>query len=181
MEHQILAEPETDTLPDAQINKKSDEVDFRDTYVVFDLCQQSFGVEVKFVREIIDLSMIRRIPTARHDIDGIVDIRGESVPIVDISSNLNLHSIGDESATRIIVFEIQQGEGVVPVGILADRVRDVLQIPNSAIESPPRVLSGQGTQETLIGLARLANQFIMLIDIFGVIAPKIGSSSDFNF
>ncbi|MEM7422258.1 MAG: chemotaxis protein CheW [Pseudomonadota bacterium] len=151
--------------------------DFRDTFVVFDLCDQSFGVEVKFVREIIDLSAIRRIPTPRPDIDGVVDIRGESIPIIDISSLLNLHMHGQDDATRIIVFEIEDGDTVVPVGVLADRVRDVVQIPHSAVEDPPGMLSGGGSGAFLLGIARLGEQFIMLVDIFGIISPKVSSSS----
>ena len=135
------------------------------TYVTFDLSGQSLGVEVCHVREILDTVAISRLPNAPHEIEGVIDIRGESIPIVDMGSRLGLPRMEDGEDTRIIVFELRQGDQVRAVGVLADRVRDVTQIPAAEIEVPPEVIGATWEAELLRGFARHAGLLILLLNI----------------
>ena len=135
------------------------------TYVTFDLSGQSLGVEVSHVREILDTVSVSRLPNAPHEIEGVIDIRGESIPIVDMGSRLGLPRMEDGEDTRIIVFELQQGDQVRAVGVLADRVRDVTQIPAEEIEVPPEVVGASWEAELLRGFARHAGLLILLLNI----------------
>ena len=141
------------------------------TYVTFDLGGQVLGVEVRHVREILDTVSISRLPNTPHEIEGVVDIRGESIPIVDMGSRLGLPRQDDGEETRIIVFEIIEEERVRPVGVLADRVRDVTQIWQEELESPPSVVGSSWDSELLSGFARHENLLILLLNlerVFGV-------------
>ena len=139
------------------------------TFVTFDISGQTFGVEVSFVREILDHVEISRIPNIRPDIEGIIDIRNESVPIMDIGSRLGMQNFETGADTRIIIFEIQVDDEARPIGILADRVRDVTQIPATEIEAPPDAIGGISSGNVLAGLARHNELLIALLDIRSIL------------
>lgn len=142
------------------------------TYVTFDISGQTFGVEVSFVREILDHIEIARVPNTRSQINGIIDIRNESVPIMDIGSQLGMHNFETGAETRIIIFEIQVDQEARPIGILADRVRDVTQIPETEIEMPPEAIGGIGNGSVLSGLARHDGLLIALLDIKSILVEQ---------
>ncbi|MEL7444936.1 MAG: chemotaxis protein CheW [Pseudomonadota bacterium] len=135
------------------------------TFVTFDLSGQTLGVEVSNVREILDKVEIKRIPNASSRIEGIVDIRGESIPIIDIRSQLGMHDSSDEKDNRIIVFEVSNRNDPQPVGIIADRVRDVTQIFSDQIEKPSDLIANNDYEGDMLGLARHDDFLIFLLDI----------------
>lgn len=144
------------------------------TFVTFDISGQTFGVEVSFVREILDHIEIARVPNTRPEINGIIDIRNESVPIMDIGSQLGMHHLETGTETRIIIFEIRTDDEARPIGILADRVRDVTQIPATEIEAPPEAIGGIGNGSVLSGLARHDDLLIALLDIETILSSNSG-------
>ena len=142
------------------------------TYVTFDLSGQILGVEVRHVREILDQVSINRLPNAPHEIEGVIDIRGESIPVMDMGSRLGLPRSPDGEDTRIIVFEFVKDEDVQPVGVIADRVRDVTQIYGEEIEMPPEVVGTSWQSDHLLGFARHAGSLILLLNmqqVFGLV------------
>ena len=148
------------------------------TYVTFDLGGQILGVEVRHVREILDTVSVSKLPNAPHEIEGVVDIRGESIPIVDMGSRLSLPRKDECEETRIIVFEIVQSNIVRPVGVLADRVRDVTQIWQEELENPPTVVGSNWDPELLSGFARHAGLLILLLNLDRVFCGGGVSSFD---
>ena len=142
-----------------------------DTYVTFDLCGETLGVEVRHVREILDKVSMNRLPNAGSEIEGVIDIRGESIPIVDMGGRLGLPRSDDGEDTRIIVFEIGDGDARRPLGVFADLVRDVTRINSEQIETPPKVSGSHWEPEYLNAIARHGGTLILLLDIqkiFGV-------------
>lgn len=139
--------------------------DTQSTYVTFDLADQTLGVAVRHVREILDLQKVSRLPNAPGEIEGVIDIRGTSVPIYDLGARLGLHHgpLGEDS--RIIVFEVAQGAQSQALGVLADRVRNVTQIAPEAIEPPP-AMAGRGVAGGVLhGISRLEGDLVMLLDL----------------
>lgn len=148
------------------------------TYLTFDLAGQILGVEVRSVREILDRATIRSLPNAPHDIEGIVDIRGRSIPIVDMGSRLALPRSEDGEDTRIIVFEFEEGGEIRPTGVIADRVRNVAQIAPEAIETPPTIAGTDSRNSVLQGVARQDDSVILLLDIGQIL--RNGDEFDFS-
>ncbi|MEM7745105.1 MAG: chemotaxis protein CheW [Pseudomonadota bacterium] len=171
----MLATTETSTQFDAP-NLPQSTADLAGTYLTFDLAGQILGVEVRNVREILDRATIRQIPNAPHDIEGIVDIRGKSIPIIDMGSRLALPRSEDGEDTRIIVFEFDQGGDVRPTGVIADRVRNVAQVGPEAIEAPPKIAGSDSRSSVLRGVARQDESVILLLDI-----SQILGEDDFDF
>lgn len=135
------------------------------TFVTFDLAGQTLGADVHFVREILDRTRITQLPNASHDVEGIIDIRGESIPIINMGAQLGMPRYEDGEETRIIVFEVDCDGVSRPVGVLADRVRDVTQIDPADIAPPPTVVGAHWRGEMLFGLARRDGVLILLLDL----------------
>jgi len=147
-----------------------------DTFVTFDLGGETLGVEVGHVREILDKVTVNRLPNANADSEGMIDIRGESIPIVDMAGRLGLPRNADGEDTRIIVFEIGLAEDRRPVGVFADLVRDVTRIGPEQIERPPTVAGSHWEPAYLNAIARHGGELILLLDIQQIFG--IGATAD---
>jgi purine-binding chemotaxis protein CheW len=149
------------------------------TYLTFDLGEQILGIEVRHVREILDMQRITRLPNAPHEVLGVVDVRGASVPIVDLKDRLGIPALELGEEARIVVIEIDAGPrphagphaGAAsgtdrkPIGLLADRVRNVDQIGREAIEPSPHVGVGHWDARILKGLSRRGQDLVALLDL----------------
>ena len=135
------------------------------TFVTFDLSGECLGVEVADVREILDRQSVNRLPNTTSDVEGVIDIRGESIPIVDMGSRLGLPRSPDTDETRIIVFEIFADNSRRPLGVFADKVRDVTLISPENIEAPPAVGNVVNNSDLLTGIARHNEFLILLLDV----------------
>lgn len=144
------------------------------TYVIFVLGGQRFAVDVAHVREILDRQPLTRLANAPHDVEGVIDVRGESVAVVELSSKLGLVGGAEGEDARIIVFEFADDGAVV--GVPADRVCDVLEIPDEAIEASPTA-GGRWRAAALRGIARIEGALISVLDMRAVF-PSGGGDHD---
>ncbi|MEO0992291.1 MAG: chemotaxis protein CheW [Pseudomonadota bacterium] len=142
------------------------------TYVTFELSEQTFGVEVTHVREILDQQRINRLPNASHDCNGVIDTRGESIPLIDLASRLGMPLAEPSPDTRVIIFEIDIDGEARPIGVLADRVLNVSMISSSDIEPAPKAAVLGGSAQGLRGLTRLGGQLIVVLDIADIFGPR---------
>jgi purine-binding chemotaxis protein CheW len=148
-----------------QLDDTEAEDDASSTYLTFDLGEQSLGVEVRHVREILDRQCITRLPDAPTEVLGVVDVRGACVPIVDLKGRLGIppKELGEDA--RIVVFQIREGSGTRPLGVLADRVRNVDAIPDAEIEPAPSVGFGRWDSRHLRGISRRGRDLVVLIEL----------------
>ncbi|WP_299815499.1 chemotaxis protein CheW [uncultured Jannaschia sp.] len=157
-----------------QTDLEGDEEEHASTYLTFDLGKQTLGLEVSNVREILDMRKITPLPNAPHEVQGVVDVRGASVPVIDLKARLGIPSIEGGEDTRIVVIEVVEGETRKPLGILADRVRNVHQIPAAEIEPCPNLGSDHWDSRILQGITRSGSDLIVLIrldQLFGHAGP----------
>lgn len=135
--------------------------------VIFKLGQEEFGVDILQVREIEKLDQgITRVPKAPHFVEGVINLRGEIIPIVDLRKRfgLTLPPLGHDS--RVIIVEV--GENLV--GMLVDAVVEVLRIPVSSIEPPPPITKGVDAYY-LAGVAKIAERLIVLLNLDRALSP----------
>ena len=164
----MSTEEQLDSTAEVEDNSSS-------TYLTFDLGEQILGVEVRHVREILDMQKITRLPNAPMDVQGVVDVRGGSVPIIDLKSRLGIPPLELGEEARIVVIEIDSGSGRKPLGILADRVRNVDQIGNDEVEASPSVGVGGWDNSILQGLSRRGSDLIVLLDLERVFGGTAGA------
>jgi len=135
-------------------------------YLTFDLDGQTFAVAVQSVREILDPQPVTRLPNSSHDLLGVIDVRGVSVPIVDLTAHLGIGHSEQGPDTRVVVFEMERPDGEPrPLGILAERVRDVCRLTMDDIEMAPDVSEGGIRNEVILGLCRRDGSLIVVVDL----------------
>ncbi|HEY8391152.1 MAG TPA: chemotaxis protein CheW [Capillibacterium sp.] len=136
--------------------------------IVFKLGEEEFGVNILQVREIEKLDQgITRVPKAPHFVEGVINLRGEIIPIVDLRARfgLTIPEIGLNS--RVIIVEV--GEALV--GMLVDAVEEVLRIPVSAIEPAPAITKGVDSY-FLAGVAKIGERLIVLLNLERTLSPE---------
>lgn len=142
------------------------------TLLTFRLQSEVYGVEITKVHEIVEYDRtITRVPTTPEFMEGVMNLRGLVVPVVDMNSKLGFGHTTVTPDTSLIIIEIQcEGEPLI-LGAVADEVEDILEIGFDDILLPPSA----GTllkPEFLIGLARRGDGFVMIMDIDVVLSPE---------
>ena len=128
--------------------------------VSFSLDREEFGVDILKVQEIVKLKKIARVPQSPEFVEGVINLRGDVIPVIDLRKKFGLPPVEHCDQTRIIVFNIQDKM----LGVLVDRVQKVLRIPEDQIDAPPDV--GAGSRHAFItGIGKLGEDLITLVDI----------------
>jgi purine-binding chemotaxis protein CheW len=138
--------------------------------VSFELNKEEFGINILMVQEIIRMMQITKVPNSPDFIDGVVNIRGKVIPVVNLRTKLGMPRKEHDSMTRIIVVEIMKKT----VGFLVDAVHEVLRIPANITEAPPELVAGINS-EYIKAVGKLEDRLLILIDL-----EKILSISDTN-
>lgn len=149
------------------------------TFLTFDLGAQVFAVNVRNVREVLDMQRISAMPNAPHDLIGVIDVRGQGIGVIDLASRLGMQLNGGKNQ-RIIVFEMTTGEGVTPIGVIADRVLSVTEIPADQIEPPPSTLSSWDPG-SVRGVARLQGTLAIILTLSQVFQTDELADDAFTF
>ena len=133
-------------------------------YLTFRLGNEVFAINVFKAREVLDLSHITRVPTAPGYLRGVVNVRGNAIPVVDLRDKFGLPQTEDTLHTRIIVMDLLMDGQTVVVGGLADAVHEVLELEPNEINDPPS-LGMRWRTDLIIGLGRRDDSFIIILDI----------------
>jgi len=133
--------------------------------VVFDLATEFYGVDIGDVREIIRMQAITRVPGAPPYVEGIINLRGQVIPVVDLRKRLELTVSEQTADSRIVWVTINEQD----VGVIVDAVTEVLRIPVASIEPPSSMVSNVDS-DYLRGIAKLESRLIILLDLGKVLA-----------
>lgn len=123
-----------------------------------------YGVPITQVQEIIRLTEPTRLPQVPVFVEGIINLRGNVIPIIDLKKRFNMPVADSTDETRIIVVDI---EGKT-VGLIVDQVLEVLRLSLTDIEPPPTEIAGL-TAEYLTGVGKLDDRLLILLDITKVL------------
>jgi purine-binding chemotaxis protein CheW len=133
-------------------------------YITFKLGGELFAIDVKYVREVLDLTQITRVPTAPPYMRGVVNVRGTAIPVVDLRLKFGLPSGVDSVNSRILVLELSIEGQTAVVGGLADSVHDVVEIEPTEIGEPPRIAM-RWRSDVIAGMAKRGDEFAIILDI----------------
>lgn len=133
-------------------------------YVTFCLAEELFGVEVSRTREILSVVSVTSVPQTPDYMLGVINLRGQVVPVIDLRLKLGMPTQEETQDTCIIVVEVLVDDEPVVVGVMADAVREVLDIHADQIEPPPRLGTKLKT-EFIKGMGKVDEQFLILLDI----------------
>lgn len=132
--------------------------------VVFGLANEQYGVDIGRVQEIIRMQAITEVPRAPQFVEGVINLRGGIIPVIDLRKRFGMGHDEHDQDTRIVVVEINGQR----VGLVVDRVSEVLRVPKEDIE-PPSALVTTVDSAYLRAIAKLENRLIILLDLNSVL------------
>ena len=141
--------------------------------VTFQLGDEIYGVDIMDVKEIVKIQDVRPIPNAPYYVEGIINLRGEIIPIIDLHKRFRLKSLKDEDIDPdieggFIILSIENNK----IGIIIDRVARVVSVTADDIKDPPQMFSGIGS-EYIQGVIRADNgTYLIMLDIRKLFNPK---------
>ena len=128
--------------------------------VTFSIGDEEFGVDILKVQEIIRTMEITKVPKAPDFVEGVINLRGKVIPIIDLRKRFGMATRVHDKDTRIIVIEINN----MIVGFVVDSVSEVLRISADTVEPPPPVVAGVES-EYIKGVGKLADRLLIMLDL----------------
>ncbi|MBE0579154.1 chemotaxis protein CheW [Devosia sp.] len=136
----------------------------RAQYVTLGVADELFAAPVEKVQEILDMRPIARLPQAPETLLGMIDVRGQGIPVVDLRLTLGLPAAPDTENTRIIVLALAGQDADLRLGLRADRVFEVTILDDDALDPPPAV-SGTWSGHCIAGIGRRNGRFVTVLDL----------------
>ncbi|MHB0913423.1 MAG: chemotaxis protein CheW [Armatimonadota bacterium] len=135
--------------------------------VVFELASESYGVDIGAVNTIIRMQEITEIPRSPEFVEGVINLRGSIIPVIDLRRRFGLSAGEETKASRIVVVEA----GGQMIGMVVDAVTETLRLSQDAIEPPPPVATTMDS-EYVRGVGKLENRLVILLDLNKVLSDK---------
>ncbi len=135
--------------------------------VVFELENEKYGVDIASVEGIIKMQEITRLPHAPEFIEGITNLRGTIVPVVDLRTRFGLSRKEPTRDTRIVIANMDSSK----VGIIVDAVTQVIRVPEDKIEPPPQ-MSVTINSAFIKNIAKLESELVILLDLGKVLSTE---------
>jgi purine-binding chemotaxis protein CheW len=128
--------------------------------VVFRLADESYGIDIFRVNEIIRLREITPVPRTESHVKGLVNLRGKTIPVIDLRSRFSLPEAEESDTSRIIVVESDAGQ----IGVVVDAVTEVLTLHVDQIEQTPQMVTDNENQ-FVKAVAKTNDKLITLLDL----------------
>ncbi len=135
--------------------------------VVFVLNNSYYGVPILQVQEIVKMTEITKLPNTPKFVEGIVNLRGQIIPIIDLRRRFNLPVAKVDENWKILILKIDE----VQFGVMVDQISEVEKVPTSLIEVPPKVVSGV-RGEFINGIAKTNERLLILLDIEKILSVE---------
>jgi len=136
--------------------------------VVFKIGQEEFAVNIQQVREIVRLIPITPIPRSPDFIEGVVNLRGQVLIVMDLAKRLGLASTTHSEKTRIVVVEVEDSS----VGMVVDDVTEVLRLGTDKIVKTMDLAEVDITKKYITGIGKLKDRLLILIDLSAVLSSE---------
>ncbi len=135
--------------------------------VSFKIGNEEFGVDILKVQEINKMVPITKVPNSPAFVEGVINLRGKVIPIVDFRTRLGLERVGQTKDTRIIVVDVDSRI----IGFIVDSVSEVLRIPVNITEAPPEIATGINS-EFIKSVGKLEDRLLILIDLDKILSAN---------
>ncbi|NLN66533.1 MAG: purine-binding chemotaxis protein CheW [Clostridiaceae bacterium] len=128
-------------------------------FLTFSLGKENYGIEIKYVTEIIGIQAITEIPELPEYVKGIINLRGKIIPVMDVRLRFKKEPRAYNDRTCVIVIDIQD----VSIGLIVDSVAEVLTIPDEGIVEPPKINRGFNNRY-IKNIGKVGNDVMLLLD-----------------
>ena len=148
--------------------KEQEEV-VQQQYLTFFLADEEYAINIQRVKEIIEYTTVTKVPKVPEWIRGVINLRGNVVPVVDLTVRFGLEVRPVTKTTCIVIVEVEQDSERTVMGVIADAVNQVIDLAPKDIEEPPAF----GTRvrlEYLFGMGKLGKKFALILNIDSVLS-----------
>ncbi|MDH5681388.1 MAG: chemotaxis protein CheW, partial [Spirochaetota bacterium] len=129
--------------------------------------EEEYGLEILKVQEVVRLPHITRLPKSPVFIKGVINLRGNIIPIIDLREKFGLEALAYTEITRVIIIEIAEKR----VGMIVDNVSQVVRVEESSIAPPPPMISGI-TDQFVSGVVRLEDRLIIMLKVAEILSTE---------
>ena len=144
-----------------------DELDSqKDKYITFMLEQEEYAIEIMYVTEIVGLQKITILPDMPEFIKGVINLRGNVIPIISVRRRFRMEEIPFDERTCIIVVTIDQSS----VGLIVDEVSEVLDIPNDKVDPAPR--TGRSQNRYIKGIGKVGENVKIILSLDSMLSEE---------
>ena len=143
----------------AQDEFQIDQDTMQGMYLTFDLADEGYGLEIRYVTEIIGIQKVTNVPDMPEHVIGVLNLRGKVIPIIDVRRRFNLPLREYDDRTCIIVVSVNDN----PVGLVVDQVSEVVDIAPDDIEPPPA--TGKNRGHYIQGLGKIGEMVKILLNV----------------
>src|SRR5579871_786731 len=141
-------------------------------YLTFELAGQDYGVEILRVQEIKGWERPTRLPHSPAHVQGVINLRGAVVPIIDLRRRFGLPEVPQSQTTVVIVVRVEGSRGEQTAGLVVDAVCEVVSIGTDQMREPPESDGGIDTQ-FVSGLAMVAERLLVLLDVTRLVGKTL--------
>jgi len=138
------------------------------SYLTFKLGEEQFGVHVSQVLNILEMTSITKVPKSPDYMKGVINLRGKVLPVIDARIKFGMEETEYTNNTCIIVMDLEMDGKTINIGTIVDGVLSVVEINESEVEPPPNIGS-KFKSEFIYGMAKVEEEFVMLVDMQEVI------------
>jgi len=135
--------------------------------VIFELGSEHFGADIAKVESIIKIQPITQLPHAPSFVEGLTNLRGKVLPVIDLRKRFGLPAHETNKNSRVIVVSVDQME----VGMIVDEVSEVMTIPDGAVEATPAIATTIDSA-FIKGIAKIEERLVILLDLTQVLSTK---------
>ncbi len=135
--------------------------------VVFSIGKEHYAVNIASVSEIVRVPDVTAVPDAPEFFEGVINLRGKIVPVVDLRVRLKLPRVERTKSSRVLVTET----GGRVIGLMVDAVSEVRKLSSDTVEQPPEMISAVGI-EYITGVAKLGDRLIIFLDINKILSVE---------
>jgi purine-binding chemotaxis protein CheW len=141
------------------------------SYLTFKLGEEEFGAHVSQVLNILEMTKITQVPKTPGYMKGVINLRGTVLPVIDTRVKFGLPETEYTNNTCIVVMDLELNGDIVNIGAIVDEVLSVIEIEENQIEPPPSI-GNQYKSEFIYGMAKVEENFVMLLDMQKVLSRE---------
>lgn len=135
-------------------------------YIVIQLGDEKYGIDIQYVDNIVRMQRITRVPKVAKYFNGVINLRGEVVPVMNVRIKMGLEEAEDTKDTRIIILKV---DGMEKIGVIVDEVREVVELDDSSVEKVAYD-SKEEKQVFVNAVGKVGDDLISLLDLHAVLS-----------
>ncbi len=138
-------------------------------YIVVEIGNENYGIDINYIDNIVRMQSITRVPHSQNYFKGVINLRGEVLPVMSLRTRLGLEDDVYTGKTRILILK---PESQSPIGMIVDAVKEVLTLSAESIEKPSTKESGDDQTVFISGVGKNGEGLISILNIMGVIQDE---------